>query len=53
MPENLFEAQYDISKKSKLKRFYDTNKVLIISSVLIVSPLGVCLPITPTQLGYI
>ena len=32
MPENLFEAQYDISKKSKLKRFYDTNKVLIISS---------------------
>ena len=36
MPENLFEAQYDISKKSKLKRFYDTNKVLIISSVLII-----------------
>ena len=36
MPENLFEVQYDISKKSKLKRFYDTNKVLIISSVLII-----------------
>ena len=35
MPENLFEAQYDITKKSKLKKFYESNKILIFSSVLI------------------
>ena len=35
MTENLFEAQYDITKKSKLKRFYESNKILIFSSVLI------------------
>ena len=36
MKENLFEAQYNITKKSKLKKFYDSNKILIYSSVLIV-----------------
>ena len=35
MPENLFEAQYDITKKSKLKKFYESNKILIFSSILI------------------
>ena len=34
MNENLIEAQYDISKKSKLRRFYDSNKVLIFSFIL-------------------
>ena len=31
MTENTFEAQYDITKKSKLRQFYDTKKVLIYS----------------------
>ena len=35
MSENLFEAQYDITKKSKLRKFYEKNKILIFSSVLI------------------
>ena len=35
MNENLFEAQYKISKKSKLKDFYETNKILIFSTALI------------------
>ena len=35
MTENLFEARYDITKKSKLRRFYDTYKIFIFSSVLI------------------
>ena len=35
MAENLLEAQYDITKKSKLKRFYESNKILIFSSILI------------------
>ena len=35
MPENLFEAQYDITKKSKFKKFYESNKILIFSSILI------------------
>ena len=35
MSENLFEAQYDVTKKSKLKRFYELNKILIYSSVFI------------------
>jgi predicted negative regulator of RcsB-dependent stress response len=33
MPENTFEAQYDISKKSKLQVFFKSNKILIISVV--------------------
>ena len=35
MSENLFEAQYDLTKKSKMKRFYESNKILIFSSILI------------------
>mgnify|MGYP001468368890 CR=1 FL=1 len=35
MSENFIEAQYDITKKSKLKRFYETNKILILSFILI------------------
>ena len=35
MTENLFEAQYDITKKSKFKKFYESNKILIFSSILI------------------
>ena len=29
MADNLIEAQYDITKKSKLKKFYESNKILI------------------------
>ena len=35
MPENFFEAQYDITKKSKIKKFYESNKILIFSSIFI------------------
>ena len=35
MNENLFEAQYDVTKKSKLKKFYETNKIFIFSTILI------------------
>ena len=31
MKENLIEAQYDISKKSRLHKFYERNKLLIYS----------------------
>ena len=35
MPENFFEARSDITKKSKIKKFYESNKILIFSSILI------------------
>jgi len=35
MAENLFEAQYDVTKKSKLKRFYESNKIFIFSFIFI------------------
>ena len=35
MAENLFEAQYDVTKKSKLKKFYDSYKIFIFSFVFI------------------
>ena len=35
MTENLFEAQYDITKKSKLKIFYDKYKLFIYSLLVI------------------
>ena len=35
MPENLFETGYDITKKSKIRKFYESNKILIYSSILI------------------
>ena len=36
MTENFIEAQYDITKKSRIRRFYDSNKILIFSSILII-----------------
>ena len=36
MSENLFEAQYDLTKKSKLKVFYESNKILIFTFFLII-----------------
>ena len=35
MTENLFEAQYDLTKKSKFRKFYESNKILIISAIFI------------------
>ncbi len=37
MTENFYNVQYDITKKSKLRRFYDSNKIYIFSfSILII-----------------
>ena len=36
MKENLFEARYDVTKKSKIKKFYESNKILIFSTILII-----------------
>ena len=35
MAEDSIQAQYDVTKKSKLKRFYESNKIAIFSSILI------------------
>ena len=35
MTDNLFEARYDVTKKSKLKNFYESNKILIFSIIFI------------------
>ena len=35
MNENTFEAQYDLTKKSRLRKFYEGNKILIFSTILI------------------
>ena len=35
MTENLFEAQYDLTKKSKLKKFYESYKIFIFSIIAI------------------
>ena len=35
MAENLFKVQYDVTKKSKLNKFYESNKILIFSFILI------------------
>ena len=35
MSENFFEAQYDVTKKSKIKKFYESNKILFFSSIFI------------------
>ena len=29
MENNIYEAQYDITKKTKLRKFYESNKILI------------------------
>ena len=35
MTENFIEAQYDVTKKSKLKKFYEKNKIFIFSFIFI------------------
>ena len=35
MTENFTQAQYDVTKKSKLRIFYESNKILIYSFILI------------------
>ena len=35
MNENLFETQYDLTKKSKLKKFYESYKIFIFSFIAI------------------
>ena len=35
MNEDLIEARYDITKKSRLRRFYESNKILIFSSIFV------------------
>jgi len=35
MAENLFETQYDLTKKSKLKKFYESYKIIIYSFIFI------------------
>jgi len=35
MNDNLYEAQYDVTKKSRIKKFYESNKNLIFSFILI------------------
>ena len=37
MAENLFEVQYDVTKKTKLKKFYESNKILIFSFIFILT----------------
>tara|TARA_B100000029_G_scaffold43146_1_gene39995 strand:+ start:1957 stop:2604 length:648 start_codon:yes stop_codon:yes gene_type:complete len=36
MTENLYNVQYDITKKSKIRRFYDSNKIYIFSFTFLV-----------------
>ena len=36
MPEDFIQAQYDVTKKSKYRIFYEKNKILIFSTVLII-----------------
>ena len=35
MAEDLFTSQYDVTKKSKIRKFYETNKILIFSFICI------------------
>ena len=34
MNENLIEAQYNVTKRSKLKKFYDENKFFLYSAAI-------------------
>ena len=36
MPDNLFEAQYDLTKKSKIKQFYYDNKTKMLTFGIII-----------------
>jgi len=33
MDEKLIEARYDVTKKTKIKKFYETNKILILCTI--------------------
>ena len=35
MTDDLIQAQYDITKKSKLRKFYETYKILIFSTIVV------------------
>ena len=37
MNEDSIEARYDITKKSKLRRFYESNKILVYSSIFVLA----------------
>ena len=37
MNEDLIEARYDITRKSKPRRFYESNKILIFSSIFVLA----------------
>ena len=37
MNENLFEAQYDVTKKTKLRKFYESNKIIIFSLIFVIT----------------
>ncbi len=37
MAENIIQAQYDTAKRSRFKKFYESNKILIFSSILILT----------------
>ena len=36
MTDNLIEAQYDLTKKSKLTKFYQENRILIYSIIFFI-----------------
>ena len=36
MTQNLFEAQYDVTKQSRIRKFYEKNKILIYSIISII-----------------
>ena len=41
MDQNLSEIQYDVTKKTKLRKFYDANKILIfLSPILLIITIG-------------
>ena len=35
MEQNSFQTQYNVTKKSKIRDFYDKNKFIIFSSIII------------------
>tara|TARA_Y100000590_G_C15728629_1_gene1016208 strand:+ start:2969 stop:3616 length:648 start_codon:yes stop_codon:yes gene_type:complete len=35
MNDNLFQTQYDVTKKDKIKKFYEKNRIVIFSSIVI------------------
>jgi len=36
MTNNLFETQYDLTKKSKIKMFYESYKIFIYSLIVLI-----------------